>query len=544
MRSIFARLHRLYGQRMKGRERERAIAAKLRTVPEVPGVREHLMLARAMRDMSRPKVAIVGGGFAGLMAGYTLLANCDVTIFEARGRVGGRVWTKTKASGLVEAGGELIGYNHPLWLKLAREFELGLSVNTSDEAYAALKLDMPFLIDGKLRSDQELETVYDEMKVAFRELAKTALRVEQVDPEKPWTTGNARHLDRMETSKWISGLSCGKLTKAAIEEQFSNDAGVSTDKQSFLANLAVVAGGKLGHKIDAFFTQSETLRCSEGNGALADRLADKITEAGGNILRCSPVSTIDIGEERVTLKYRNDLSSDDAGHEPDGSDWGCNLSNAKTQNFQADYVLLAIPPSLWPASRHPQIEIKPPLPSAYYISMGKAVKYLSPLKHRFWISQKLAPSSTSSRFGVTWEGTDNQIAPPGHDVELSLFAGGSVAQEALDRWKPGDTTGVVQFYQERIGEVYPGYAANVTGEPDFMAWPEDPWTRAGYSFPAPGEVTRAGPLLHAPFHKRMFFAGEHTCFAYIGYMEGALQSGQRAANDILAAIKTGTQVAA
>lgn len=57
-------------------------------------------------------------------------------------------------------------------------------------------------------------------------------------------------------------------------------------------------------------------------------------------------------------------------------------------------------------------------------------------------------------------------------------------------------------------------------------------------------MTRAGPLLHAPFHKRMFFAGEHTCFAYIGYMEGALQSGQRAANDILAAIKTGTQVAA
>ena len=50
--------------------------------------------------------------------------------------------------------------------------------------------------------------------------------------------------------------------------------------------------------------------------------------------------------------------------------------------------------------------------------------------------------------------------------------------------------------------------------------------------PAPGEVCRAGPLLHGAFRKRMFFAGEHTCFAYFGYMEGALQSGRRAASTI------------
>ena len=69
-----------------------------------------------------------------------------------------------------------------------------------------------------------------------------------------------------------------------------------------------------------------------------------------------------------------------------------------------------------------------------------------------------------------------------------------------------------------------------------MAWSDDPWTRAGYSCPAPGEVTRAGPLLHKPFNKRLFFAGEHTCFAYFGYMESALQSGRRAADDIRRAI--------
>src|SRR5262249_36648523 len=153
-------------------------------------------------------------------------------------------------------------------------------------------LDMPFFIDGKRRNDEEMETVYNEMKVAFHELAKMALHDEKVDPAKPWDAARAVDLDKMKTSEWISGLNCGDLTRAAIEEQFANDAGVSTDKQSFLANLAVVAGGKLGRKIDAFFTESETLRCSEGNGALATRLAQKIEQGGGRVYTRRPVHQI------------------------------------------------------------------------------------------------------------------------------------------------------------------------------------------------------------------------------------------------------------
>jgi hypothetical protein len=58
------------------------------------------------------------------------------------------------------------------------------------------------------------------------------------------------------------------------------------------------------------------------------------------------------------------------------------------------------------------------------------------------------------------------------------------------------------------------------------------WTKRSYSFPKPGEVTRAGPLLHAGFLKRIHFAGEHTCYAFTGYMEAALQSGIRVAEQI------------
>jgi monoamine oxidase len=57
-----------------------------------------------------------------------------------------------------------------------------------------------------------------------------------------------------------------------------------------------------------------------------------------------------------------------------------------------------------------------------------------------------------------------------------------------------------------------------------MDWPADPWTMAGYSFPAPGQITRTGRTLRDGLG-RLHFAGEHTSYKFVGYMEGALDSG-------------------
>jgi monoamine oxidase len=505
MRSIFARLHRRYGKKISGAERQRFVRKNVDLHPvEAPAAPRAERLA--MRGKPKPRVAIVGAGFAGLMAGYSLADRCQVAIFEARERIGGRVWSKSRAGGIVEAGGELIGYNHPLWLQLAKKFELGLSVITSDTNFDALDLDMPLYLDGEKISERRMERVYDEMLEAFDRMTRRATKV---DPHKPWQAANARKLDLMPVSDWISGLRCSPLAKLAIEEQLSNDAGQPTEKQSYLANLAVVAGGALDGQPGAFFTQTETLRCSEGNQALAGCLANAIEKKGGTIHLSAPVRAIHIDDDRVTVE-----------------------AEGKTPEI-ADYVILAIPPSLWPGAKFGKISIDPQLPADYYVSMGKAVKYLSPLKNRFWIGEGLAPTATSNRFGVTWEGTDNQIAAPGRDVELTLFAGGAAAQSALNKWAAGGKSAVDAFYASQLGKVYKGYAASLSKQPDFIAWPADPWTGAGYSCPAPGEVCRAGPLLRKGFRKRMFFAGEHTCFAYFGYMEGALQSGQIAASAVL-----------
>ena len=57
-----------------------------------------------------------------------------------------------------------------------------------------------------------------------------------------------------------------------------------------------------------------------------------------------------------------------------------------------------------------------------------------------------------------------------------------------------------------------------------MEWPKQPWTQASYSFPAPGQVTTVGPLLaRAHMDGKLHIAGEHACYKFVGYMEGALR---------------------
>ena len=66
-----------------------------------------------------------------------------------------------------------------------------------------------------------------------------------------------------------------------------------------------------------------------------------------------------------------------------------------------------------------------------------------------------------------------------------------------------------------------------------MNWPNEIWTGAGYSFPAPGQVTSVGPIMHVGLG-HLHFAGEHACYKFVGYMEGALNSGVAVAKRIVA----------
>ena len=79
-----------------------------------------LLPARAGQASSKkPRVLVIGAGFGGLSAAQQLLlAGADVTVLEARSRLGGRVFSSAKflPGATVEMGAELIGSNHPVWM--------------------------------------------------------------------------------------------------------------------------------------------------------------------------------------------------------------------------------------------------------------------------------------------------------------------------------------------------------------------------------------------------------------------------------------------
>ena len=248
-RSLYTPLHRAFGQRLTADAHRRRVRNRIQQLR----VRYHLpdrgFEPYSPRDSgSVPTIVVIGAGFAGLMAAYMLSRNFRVTVLEARPHVGGRVHSliDPRSKRVVEAGGELIGYNHPAWLMLAQEFDLGLVVLTTEANLASLDLSIPLKIEGKVMSQGQLKATYDEMNKAFTSLSRQARIVS--DPYRPWQAQGALALDQTPLSRLIDGLSCMPTTKQAIRINLENTNAASADRQSLLANLALISGGALdGH---------------------------------------------------------------------------------------------------------------------------------------------------------------------------------------------------------------------------------------------------------------------------------------------------------
>jgi monoamine oxidase len=311
-----------------------------------------------------------------------------------------------------------------------------------------------------------------------------------VNADAPWQTPNARALDHRSTADWLRGISASKTCKQAVAAELQNNNAVSLRRQSYLGNLTQVKGGGL----EKYFTDSELFRCSEGNQSLANALARSIGES--RLRHETPVRSIRLFDDKVSV------------------------TTMAGETLEADEVVLAVPPPVWN-----RILITPGLPGALDPQMGTAAKFLVSVRTRFWRGEKLAPDAlTDGMLGLTWDATDGQSVK--HGACLTSFSGGPAAERASRSGNSGTHEGL----RRAMTEVYPALPQQCTGS-RFMDWPNDRLAGGGYSFPAPGQVTTVGPLL-VTAHGRLHLAGEHTCYKFVGYMEGALQSGIRVARSI------------
>jgi len=432
----------------------------------LPGVR---------RSGSAPRVVVVGAGFSGLAAAQELLAaGYQVTVVEARNRVGGRVRSTQRfvPGRNVELGGELIGANHPTWAAYAERY--GLEFLDVPEG------EMTVVLDGRALSARETIAFWEELEPA---LAAIAVAAEPIDVGEPWRSPGAAALDGRTVAAWLEAFDMTARARRGLAATFTADSGVAVDRQSWLALLAAVKAGGLAQ----YWTQSETLRCAGGNQQLAERLA---AEVGGERLRLrAPVVSITTSAA------------------------GARVGLASGATLEADDVVLAVPPSVWK-----RIAFTPALPATLRPQMGSNVKLMSAVRARFWEASSRPPSSMSDGLvGETWDATAGQ--GDGGAACLTVFAGGPAADE-MRGWTPGIRD---QRVLAAVEPALPGIRREVT-RTVFMDWPSARWTGAGYSFPAPNEMTTIGPLWQAGIG-RLHFAGEHASPGFGGYMEGALSAG-------------------
>jgi len=476
-----------------------------------------------MTEQFEADVAIVGAGLAGLVAARRLVAaGRRPLVIEARERVGGRLLNEEIGDGkVVEVGGQWIGPTQERLAALAAELGVG-TFPTHDEGRHLLEMNGKVasysgaLTDARVGLVRELSRAISPLALADFEQARGRLdrMAREVPLEEPWMATKAADWDGQTFATWV-----GRNTHSAGARQLFE-----------LATEAVWAAEpadvSLLHVL--FYTHSgggfNTL-VGTGGGAQQDRFhggSQRIAllmaeELGAERLRLgAPVRLIEHGEDGVTVH------ATDFCH-PEGYKGHGQLV------VSARRAIVAIPPTL--AGR---VAYDPPLPArrdqlTQRMPQGTVIKTMAIYERPFWRDEGFS-GQASSDAGPARVVFDNS-PPDGSPGVLLGFLEGRLARQ----WGARDAA-------ERRQAILAGHA-RLFGEraarPERFIeriWAEEEWTRGCYGcLMTTGGWTEYGRALRAPVGP-IHWAGAETATVWNGYMDGAVQSGERAAAEALAAL--------
>lgn len=447
------------------------------------------MLAVTVGELSGKRVIVAGAGLAGLSAARDLeAAGASVTIVEARDRVGGRVHTLRTgfAGGLhAEAGADLIEGGQSFVLELAASLRL--------KPVRILKSGFRFYgmaADGVNRV-QRIETTFKELgRLLQREVDDYCLA------GKRWDSAIAQHLAREPVSSWLDRVGAGATLRAGVRGL----RGFYLTDPEGLPLLTLVDQLSVG----GVSASGEFYRLQGGNDRLPCTLIERF---GGEVLLQTAVRAIrhDLDAVRITV--------DDQGGRSE---------------LHGDFCVVALP-----ASTLREVQFDPALPSEQAraittLKYGDATRMLLQFKTAFWRKRGHARGYGSDRpTGAVWDASEDQKGSSGI---LSLLAGGHSSRALAQIAKTEGDRGVV----ERLSWLGKPSALLATTT---VVWENDPWSRGGYAVFDPCYAPQLRDWLARPAG-RIIFAGEHTSLRWQGYMNGAIESGKRAAAEVRALSQT------
>lgn len=440
---------------------------------------------------------IVGAGFAGLAAAYKLQErNVKICLLESRDRIGGRVYTEVLPDGTrVDWGGTFIGEGHDRIYALAKE----LNCETFPSQRNGDKL---LILDGKMR--RYSGAIPRVNPLALLDLG-TAIQVlnamsKSIPLDEPWHAKNAEELDSQTLGGWIDSPlhtltnSAKKMLRGLWTEIFmSNPNEVSLLHALFithsLKNIEWIVSEKGGAQQDLLVGGMQTL---------AEKMAAKIEH--GSIRLNAPVRHI-LQNSNVTVTSDNIV-------------------------VKAKHVIIATPPLL--AGR---IEYDPPLPALHQqlldrSPMGQAIRCYAIYPEPFWRKE-----------GFMGIGADMDGIPQAC-IDASPKEGKPGVLTAYIWGPPARQMSTVSFEERRRvfldGLVKRfGEKAAIPSQYAEFDWAAEEWTRGDmFAHYAPGVLTGFGQALRKPFG-RIHWAGTETATKWAGSMEGAVRSGERAADAVL-----------
>jgi len=444
-------------------------------------------------------VVVVGAGLAGLTAAWRLRrAGVDATVFEAGGRVGGRAFTARDTFAVkAELGGELIDTRHTAIRALCAE--LGLSLVDAEDDARSFERERYFLQGTAWTEAQVLAVLRPLYPLIARDLAAVGTGPVTWEHHTP----GAEAIDQLSLAGWMDRNGVSGLARALLDVAFTSEMGLAIERQSALGFLWTL--GRSADRVALYGDSDERYVVREGSDAIAQRLA-----AGAGAVRHDHCL--------IALRPRSDGRV------------RCVFDRGGTAvEVDAARVVLALP-----FSQLRRCEIAVPLPRVKRrvideLPYGTNAKVLVGVLGRPW--RESGSSGTSfSDGGAYHESWDSARGFPGEAAVLTAFSGGELGVRV------GESNPEAQGrrFVDAIDVVYPGTANAFTGRTARMHWPSARYFEGSYSAFGPGDVTSLGGAAGFAVD-RLHFAGEHTSDRAQGYMEGAVESGERCAREVLAA---------
>lgn len=476
-------------------------------------------LPRVAWASRRARIAVVGGGIAGLTCALTLAdRGIRATVYEASGRVGGRMYSNTaywNDGQVSEWCGELIDSGHKTIQRLAHRFDLVLD-NLLDAQPAGSEDTYYFFgrYYPKAQADRDFAVLVDALMVDL-EAAGYPTTFDAFTP-----AGQA--LDRMSVYDWIETRVPGGHTSMLgqlLDVAYAIEYGADTTDQSAL-NLIYLLGYQPAPDGFAVFGESdEAFHIRGGNEqlprAIARHLGEESIALGRRLQR---IKQLKRGEYQLTFKKLGGV----------------------TEEVCADYVVLALPFSVLREVDISQAGFDT-LKQQAIEELGRARSAKTQLQFntRWWNETGPWPGisngSTYSDTGYqsSWEVTRAQNGQSGI---LNFFSGGSVvaAMKSTGAFATASNPNArldAQTALQRAEVVYPGLGAQWNGKLTQSLPHLNPLMRASYAYYRVGQYTAFGGY-EGVRQGGVLFCGDHTSQDFQGFMEGAASEGRRAGREL------------